>query len=152
MYQVLLEIRIVSIGANAEKIQSVVGPLIAGESFILQPLIQDVLQTGEDSLMVIDGQFTHAVRKVPKVGDFRVQDDHGGTVRDCVPMDEQIELAERAMAMCGHTPSYGRVDMVRDNQGRWVVMELELIEPELWLRNNPSSATALARAIAKVVG
>lgn len=136
--------------ANAEELQSVVGPLVAGESFILQPFIGDVLRSGEDSLMVIDGRFTHAVRKVAKAGDFRVQGDHGGTVQDHEPTEEQIELAERAMSICQPAPSYGRVDMVRDNQGRLAVMELELIEPDLWLRNNPSAATALAQAIAKV--
>jgi len=136
--------------ANAEALQSVVGPLVADESFILQPFIRDVARNGEDTLMVIDGRFTHAVRKLPKAGDFRVQDDHGGTVHDHEPTEEQIELAERTMAVCHPAPSYGRVDMVRDNQGRLAVMELELIEPELWLRNNPSAATALALAIAKV--
>lgn len=138
--------------ANADSVQATVGPLLTGESFVLQPFLRDVVRTGEDTLMVLDGRFTHAVRKVAKAGDFRVQDDHGGMVHDYTPTADQIALAERAAAMCHPAPNYGRVDMVRDDEGRLVVMELELIEPELWLRNHPPAATALAEAIAKVVG
>lgn len=137
---------------SAGELQTRVQPLLAAESFLLQPFIDDVVHTGEDSLMVIDGQYTHAIRKVAKPGDFRVQDDHGGTVHDCHPEPEQIRLAEQAMAACNPAPAYGRVDMVRDNNGRWSVIELELIEPELWLRNHPPAATHFAGAIARVAG
>ncbi len=134
---------------NAGQLQTHMQPLFANESFIIQPFIHDVIHTGEDTLIVIDGQFTHAVRKVAKAGDFRVQDDYGGTVHSFQPTREQIELAERTMALCDPAPVYGRVDIVRDNGGRWSVMELELIEPELWLRNYPPAAKLLARAIAR---
>ncbi|MCA1803543.1 MAG: hypothetical protein LC662_13930 [Rhodothermaceae bacterium] len=138
--------------ASAGELQTVVQPLLAVESFLLQPFINDVVTTGEDSLIVIDGQYTHAIRKVAKPGDFRVQDDHGGTVHYCRPEPEQIRLAEQAMAACNPAPAYGRVDMVRDNDGRWSVIELELIEPELWLRNHPPAAEHFAGAIARVTG
>jgi len=134
---------------NADEIYAAVKPLIAGEAFLFQPFMNDIQQLGEDTLMIIDGEFTHAVRKKPKVGDFRVQDDHGGTVHVCRATEEQIALAERAMAACPWNPLYGRVDLVRDHEGRWSVMELELIEPELWLREEPEAATRLARAIAR---
>ncbi len=99
--------------------------------------------------MVFDGCYSHAVRKVPKSGDFRVQDDHGGSAHPHQPTSAQIELAERAIAACHPVPAYGRVDLVQDNQGRLAVMELELIEPELWLRHHPAAATALAQGIAR---
>jgi len=134
---------------NSRDIDGVVRELLAVESFILQPFQEDVLRNGEDSLMVLNGRYTHAVRKVPKAGDFRVQDDHGGTVHDYTPTPEQIELAERAMAACEPAPAYGRVDMVRDNEGRIAVMEMELLEPELWLRHHPPAAAAMAEGIAK---
>lgn len=137
---------------NADVLQTRLQPLVEAESFLLQPFIRDVVVRGEDALMVIDGQFTHAVRKVPKEGDFRVQDDHGGSVHPCRPGEEQVELAERAIAACRPAPAYGRVDMVRGNDGRWLVMELELIEPELWLRHHPPAAAILARAIARSIG
>jgi len=136
---------------NAGQLDLVVQPLLATESLIFQPFQQDVLKRGEDSLMVFQGRFSHAVRKVPKAGDFRVQDDHGGTAHPYVPTAEQIELAERAIAACFPAPAYGRVDLVRDKNGQLAVMELELIEPELWLRHHPPAATALADAIAELV-
>lgn len=137
--------------SNAPELQPVVDRLLSEESLILQPFLESVVREGEDTLMVIDGRFTHAVRKVPKEGDFRVQDDHGGTAVPHQPSAAQVELAERAMSACSPAPLYGRVDMVRDRDGRLVVMELELIEPELWLRNHPPAAEALAGAVARVV-
>jgi glutathione synthase/RimK-type ligase-like ATP-grasp enzyme len=137
---------------NAAQITPVVQRLLAAESLILQPFQNEIIERGEDTLMVLNGRYTHAVRKVPKWGDFRVQEDHGGTVHNYEPTPEQVELAERAMAVCEPSPAYGRVDMVRDNEGRLCVMELELIEPELWLRNHPPAAQPLAEAIAKAVG
>jgi hypothetical protein len=55
------------------------------------------------------------------------------------------------MAVCNPLPSYGRVDMVRDNQGKLALMELEMIEPELWLRKHPPSAMLFAESIARIV-
>lgn len=135
---------------SAARIDAIVRPLLAVESFLLQPFLSDVVATGEDTLVVIDGQCTHALRKRAKPGDFRVQDDHGGTVHECRPSAVQVELAEAAMAACPRRPAYGRVDMVRDLEGRHVVMELELVEPELWLRRHPPAAAVLAAAIARM--
>ncbi len=136
---------------NAADVDRIVQPLLANESLILQPFERHVLEQGEDSLMVFQGVYSHAVRKLPRPGDFRVQDDHGGTVHPREPTRMQIDLAERAIAACDPKPAYGRVDMVRDDRGDFRVMELELIEPELWLRVHPPSAAAFAAAIAPVV-
>lgn len=127
--------------------QPLLGTLLAQESMMVQPFQADIVRTGEDTLMVFGGRYSHAVRKVAKTGDFRVQDDHGGTVHEYRPTDEQIALAERAAAVCRPVPVYGRVDMVRDNDGRLAVMELELIEPELWLRFHPPAAEAFAAGV-----
>ncbi len=118
--------------------------LLAQEAMIVQPFQADIARTGEDTLMVFGGRYSHAVRKVAKPGDFRVQDDHGGSAHEYQPTDEQIALAEQVVAACHPLPVYGRVDMVRDNDGRLAVMELELIEPELWLRYHPPAAEAFA--------
>ncbi|SDB24862.1 glutathione synthetase, ATP-grasp domain [Desulfonatronum thiosulfatophilum] len=134
---------------TADTVQTLVQPHLDAETFLLQPFIKDIIHTGEDTVMVINGRVTHAVRKVPKAGDFRVQDDYGGTVHLLDPSPEHIELAERAMAACNPYPSYGRVDMVRCEDGRLAVMELELIEPELWLRHHPQAADNFALAIAQ---
>ncbi|MCE9567776.1 MAG: hypothetical protein K8U57_37735 [Planctomycetes bacterium] len=132
---------------NALEHQPILTALLAQEAMIVQPFQADIARTGEDTLMVFGGRYSHAVRKVAKPGDFRVQDDHGGTVQDYQPTDEQIALAEQATAACHPLPVYGRVDMLRDNDGQLAVMELELIEPELWLRYHPPAAETFATRI-----
>jgi glutathione synthase/RimK-type ligase-like ATP-grasp enzyme len=137
--------------ASATEIEAVVQPLLAAEGFLVQPFMPAIQTSGEDTLMVFGGRYSHAIRKIAKPGDFRVQDDHGGTVHAHEPTLAQIELAERAMAACDPRPVYGRVDLVADELGGWSIMELELIEPELWLRYQPESAQKFARAIAAVL-
>ena len=137
--------------STADRVQGVLDPLLARESFLLQPFVADVVITGEDTLVAIAGRVTHGLRKQVKPGDFRVQDDHGGTVHALEPTAEQVALAERALAACDTLPAYGRVDMVRLHDGSLAVMELELIEPELWLRLHPPAAEALAAAVADAI-
>lgn len=134
--------------ASAAATERIVGALLADEAFLVQPFEPHILDHGEDTLVMVEGRFTHALTKRAKPGDFRVQDDHGGTVHPCTPSPEQVALATRALAAAEGTPAYGRVDMVRRRDGQWAVMELELIEPELWLRRHPPAAEALAAAIA----
>jgi len=137
--------------SNAGAVQRLLEPLLARESFLLQPFVADVVTTGEDTLVVIAGRVTHGLRKRARPGDFRVQDDHGGTLHPLEPSAEQVALAERALAACDTLPAYGRVDMVRLADGSLAVMELELVEPELWLRLHPPAAEALAAAVADAI-
>jgi glutathione synthase/RimK-type ligase-like ATP-grasp enzyme len=137
--------------SNAQEIETLLRPVLDAEAFILQPFQQQVVEQGEDTLMVFNGKYTHAVRKIAKAGDFRVQDDFGGKVYDYTPTQDQIDLAERAVAACPQLPVYGRVDMVRDNRGQLAIMEVELLEPELWLRNHPPSAAPFAEGIVRVL-
>jgi len=116
------------------------------EAMLVQPFQQAIERSGETSVVVIDGQVSHAVLKRPRSGDFRVQDDHGGTVHPHEPDAAECALALRAVAACPAPPAYARVDMVASAEGPRV-MEVELIEPELFLRHHPSAAALLARAI-----
>ncbi|MBY6204310.1 ATP-grasp domain-containing protein [Halomonas denitrificans] len=124
--------------------------LVAAEDMLLQPFAPAILASGEVSLVVIDGEATHAVRKIAAPGEFRVQDDHGGTVHPHVPTDDERLLAERAIRRAAETTgadiAYARVDLV-DAPGGPQVMELELIEPELFFRHHPPAADALASAV-----
>lgn len=135
--------------ANAVEVDRAIAGLRATQAFLVQPFQRSIQSEGEITLMVLDGQVTHAVRKQPRAGDFRVQDDHGGTVSPYHPSAAQVAFAERAVAACPTPPAYARVDLVTDNSGDLALMELELIEPELWLRQHPASAEALARAIGR---
>ena len=138
--------------ANAAALQAQLAPVLAAEAFMYQPFVRDIQVGGERSLMVLDGVATHAVQKVPKAGDFRVQDDHGGTWSPYVPTAEEVAFAQRAIAAVEPHPQYGRVDIVRGNDGQLQLMELELIEPELWLRSKPEAAARLAAAVARAAG
>lgn len=126
--------------------------LVDAEAMLLQPFQRDVVARGELAIVVIDGTCTHAVRKLAKPGDFRVQDDHGGTAHAERAGDDELALAARAVAACDPAPLYARVDVVRTNDGALAVMELELIEPELWLRLCPAAAERLAEALARRLG
>ena len=118
---------------------------------LVQPFIETISELGEASLMVFDGKFTHAILKKAKPGDFRVQDDFGGTVHDYVPTQKEINFAEKVFEACEQKPTYGRVDIVWDNSKNFFLSELEIIEPELWIRNYPKSAERMAQAVKKIL-
>ncbi|WP_250432567.1 ATP-grasp domain-containing protein [Hanstruepera flava] len=129
---------------NLSEYESLFSDLITQESMMLQPFQHNIVSEGELSLMVFNGQFTHAVLKKAKDGDFRVQDDFGGTVHGYVPSKEEIAFAQNAVKACPELPIYARVDIFTDNDGQIALSELELIEPELWFRNYPKAADVLA--------
>lgn len=117
--------------------------LLQDEDMLFQPFQQAIIDNGEVSLMVMHGKYTHAVLKTAKAGDFRVQDDHGGTVHPYTPTASEIAFAEQAVRFCPTLPLYARVDIVVNN-GIPYIMELELIEPELWFRKAPEAAVIFA--------
>ena len=121
--------------------------LLNQRDMLVQPYINTIEKLGEASLIVIDGKFTHAILKKAKPGDFRVQDDFGGTVHDYVPTKKEIGFAEMIIEKCKAKPLYGRVDIIWDSEKNAYLSELEIIEPELWLRNYPKSAESIAEAV-----
>ena len=121
--------------------------LIYKEDFIVQEFQNNVISEGEVAMIVIGGKFTHAVLKKAKEGDFRVQDDFGGSIAIYNPSEEMVKLAEKCTRILTPIPSYARVDIIWDNLGKLAVSELELIEPELWFRLNPNAAQKLAQHV-----
>lgn len=121
--------------------------LIKDEAMMLQPFQYKIVTQGEISMMVFNGKYSHAILKKAKAGDFRVQDDFGGSVHEYQPTDEEIAFAEAAVLACPQLPIYARVDIFEDNDGRIALSELELIEPELWFRHHKGAAMALAKGI-----
>jgi glutathione synthase/RimK-type ligase-like ATP-grasp enzyme len=114
---------------------------------IVQPLIEEIARTGEFSLMLFDGEFSHAVVKRPKSGDFRVQPHLGGITLPSEPPPGSIALAKQALAAAPARASYARVDIVPDDDGTLRIMELELIEPALFLDHAPDGGAAFTRSI-----
>jgi len=115
---------------------------------IIQPLIEEIGRTGEFSLMLFGGEYSHAVVKRPRAGDFRVQPYHGGETRPCAyPPDGAIELAKAALAVAPALATYARVDIIPDDEGKLRIMELELIEPALFLDHAADDGMAFTRSI-----
>jgi glutathione synthase/RimK-type ligase-like ATP-grasp enzyme len=123
---------------------------LAGRPCMVQPLVAEVMADGEISVVFIGGAVSHAVRKLPREGDFRSQEEHGATVSRIEPDGAIVDVAGRALACASAPTLYGRVDLVVDAAGVPRVMELELIEPSLYLRMDPDAPARLARAIAAV--
>lgn len=117
------------------------------EDMLLQPYLPGVQESGELSLVFVEGEFTHAVRKRPARGDFRVHDDHGGSVTAETPARDELAAARAALAAVGEPVLYARVDLVRDAGGNPLVMELEVVEPELFFRFSEDAVARLVGAI-----
>ncbi|MAO66582.1 MAG: hypothetical protein CL666_16445 [Balneola sp.] len=134
---------------NMSLVSDKLAPFMKQESFMLQPFQHSVLDHGEISLVFFGDIFSHAVLKKARPGDFRVQDDFGGSIHKYTPSDQEISFGLRAVHACPELPAYSRVDIIRNNQGKLAVSELELIEPELWFRLNSDSSALLAEEIFK---
>jgi len=130
-----------------EEYEEIYRTLIAQESFLLQEFQFNVPEEGERSYMVFGGEFSHAVLKKAKAGDFRVQDDFGGSLHQCQPTKEEQAIAMKVVEACPGNALYARVDLFKDNHNEWALAEIELIEPELWFRKNSQSAPRLADAV-----
>ena len=132
---------------NSKNYENIFQELITKESMLFQEFLNNITSNGEISLIMIGSKYTHAVKKIAKKGDFRVQDDHGGIVKEYTPNKEEINFAEECLEASPFNPIYARVDIVYDNNNLPSLSELELIEPELWFRNCPKSAEQLAKEI-----
>jgi len=114
---------------------------------LVQPFMETVVTIGEWSLVFIDGACSHAMLKRARSGDFRVQSEHGGTAVRGDPGTHVVEQARRALVAAGGDSLYARVDgCVVD--GEFVLMELELIEPLLYLAEHPEAPDRFAAALA----
>ena len=124
---------------------------------MVQPFLDSIVAEGEWSLVFLDGTFSHAAIKRPRVGDFRVQQEHGGTYEPAMPSPALVEDAARVVAAgarcAGIAPGdlvYARVDGVVHGSGasvRLMLMELECVEPSLFFRQDPAAAGRMADAM-----
>ena len=118
-----------------------------GQRRLVQPLMPGILADGEYSLFFFGGAFSHAIVKRPASGDFRVQEQFGGRETRWDASDPARLLAAAALAAAPAPPVYARVDMVGDAAGVLHIMELELIEPSLFLHHAADKGAAFGRAV-----
>jgi glutathione synthase/RimK-type ligase-like ATP-grasp enzyme len=120
-------------------------PLPGGDAWLLQPYLPQV-QGGELSFIFLGDDFSHAVKKVPRAGDWRVQHEHGGVSAPCSAPDALVQQARAILTTAAPNTLYARVDGVVVD-GRLLLMELELVEPELFFRFEPTAPGRFADAL-----
>lgn len=126
--------------------------LLPNEIMLLQPYLSSVEREGELSLIFLDGAFSHAVRKVPVAGDYRVQDDFGAHDEPASVTSQTIDLAQAILDTVEHDLLYARADFLRDEFGELCLSELELVEPSLFFRHERRAADRLATGLLRRVG
>jgi hypothetical protein len=121
--------------------------VFAHRELMAQPFVDSIVETGEFSLFFFAGEYSHAILKTPKRNDFRVQEEHGGVIVAIEPDDELAWAATHVMRALDEMPLYARVDLVRLPNGPLALIELELIEPSLYLSYDPGAPERFAQAI-----
>jgi glutathione synthase/RimK-type ligase-like ATP-grasp enzyme len=120
--------------------------------YLVQPFVPEIASHGEWSLLYFGGTYSHAVLKRPTDGDYRVQEQHGGSTVQATPDASTVQAGGNilaALAALGYqAPSYARVDGVVVN-GQFLLMELEVIEPSLFLADRPDAAERFARLLSE---
>ena len=132
--------------ANMTDASSQLAESLALGDVMVQPFINEIQTQGEWSLMFIDGEFSHAVRKMPTRGDFRVQTQYGGGSSADTPERDVLDAARRVLNVAPSPWLYARVDGIETSSG-FVLLELEMLEPSLFLGTAPGAVVRFADAI-----
>lgn len=136
--------------ATARADQSRLEEILRHTGGMIQEFVNEITTIGEWSLIFFAGKFSHAVLKRPRDGDFRVQADFGGTCQPLPPPPELIKQAEAILRLIDQPLLYARVDGI-DSDGRLVLIELELIEPQLFLQMAAAAPQRFAEAVAAIL-
>ena len=118
--------------------------------YMVQPFLENVVEEGEWSFMFFGGKYSHAVVKRPKQNDFRVQEEHGGSTKAAEGQTSDLQEAQKVIAAIPKQ-LYARVDMIR-YRGKLHLIELELIEPQLFFANCAKSSELFVEAFCEMCG
>lgn len=135
---------------RARQFQKPFEECLTQQDMLVQPFWEDIERFGEWSLVFLGGEFSHAVLKRPQPGDFRVQEEYGGSSTAAAPPQAAVDMSHHLLAAVAPNALYARIDGF-DGGGRFVLMELELIEPHLFLSLVPESAARMAKAIDRLL-
>ena len=117
-----------------------------GRDAMIQRFMPEIVTEGEYSLFFFNGDFSHAILKVPAESEFRSQEERGAEILGVQPEEKLLQRGREALSSLSSVPLYARADFVRDGQD-FVVMELELIEPSMYLRTDSTAPGRFAKAI-----
>lgn len=133
-----------------EKAQQHLNQWISSHDMMLQSYLPSVESYGEVSLIFIDGKFSHAIRKIPVKGDYRVQDTFGATDTPHKASQQEINIAVSTVDFIktkfGQL-SYARIDLLQDVKNQPVINEIELIEPSLFFHHHHPAAHNLINSL-----
>lgn len=127
------------------------------EGAMIQAFLPSVTEEGEYSFLYFGGKFSHGLIKRPKKGDYRIQSIYGGTEETYEPSTQERASARAVLNALDFTPLYARVDLLRGRDGKLKLIELEMIEPYLYLSHSKGEggenkgAQKLAEALAKLL-
>jgi glutathione synthase/RimK-type ligase-like ATP-grasp enzyme len=119
---------------------------------MVQPYLPEIERSGEVSMIFFGGAFSHAIAKRPQPGDFRVQPEYDGIIEAHRPGADEHEAAERILGAVEEPLLYARVDLVRGLDGAPLLLELELIEPDLYLGYEGDAGKRFAGAALELIG
>jgi glutathione synthase/RimK-type ligase-like ATP-grasp enzyme len=122
--------------------------MLTTRPMMVQEFIPEIQSSGEWSLIFASMEFTHAAHKVPKTGDFRVQEEHGGLHKRGNPPKQALAMAQEILQRFAPEAAYCRVDLVMRGEHA-ILMELELIEPLLHFELAPEAAEVMAEKLTK---
>jgi len=138
-------------GESADRLAAIC-KRFTSKNCMVQRYLPAVKTEGEYSLFFFAGEFSHAILKVPSAEEFRSQEEHGSDIQLVKAEDLLLRRAREVMATIEPAPLYARIDFVRDpivrnDPGDFLLMEMELIEPSMYLRTDPQAPRRFARAI-----
>jgi glutathione synthase/RimK-type ligase-like ATP-grasp enzyme len=131
----------------ADDAQPELDRLLAAGDVLVQPYLDAVEEVGELSIVLIDGEVSHAVRKRPRQGEYRVHRERGGRYERIEVDAEAAALARWLVEATGQDLLLARADLIEDDLGALQVVELEATEPDLYLELAPEAADRLADAL-----
>jgi glutathione synthase/RimK-type ligase-like ATP-grasp enzyme len=132
--------------AKADADQARFTELVESRDILIQPFMPEIVTHGEWALIFFGGEFSHAVVKQPAAGDFRVQPRLHGTATPAKPTSRLIEQARKVLSTVGRPLLYARVDGI-ERKGKFLLMELEINEPVLYLGLGDGAPQKFAEAI-----
>lgn len=135
---------------NVDEVEDQLGILSKTESFIIQPFLNEIEKNGEWSFIYFGGKFSHALIKKAKPGDFRVQSMFGGTIHPQGPSADLLQNVQQYIDQFAKNCLYARVDGAIVNE-RFMLMELELIEPFLFLETDEHALENYYHALKKLI-
>jgi hypothetical protein len=118
---------------------------------MIQPFLASIATEGELSLIYFGGAFSHAIRKRPQPGDFRVQPEYEGIITPHAPAADEIACAEAILAAIDEDLLYARIDLIRGLDGSPMLMEIELVEPDLYLEYGERAGVRFVEAIRRAL-